>query len=462
MDEKNGIRRMVNQQLIAQIKANAITLTAELVWLQRIIEARLENHNTAKPALTMSLLAAPTLENNESMYANFIHHYGMNDSERMVVLLALSVHIRPQMLDVFLQVNDVLNRGYTEFGGIQGKTHSGFLPTGETALFLLAADDLQQRIEYQQLFDRDHYFAQHTILKLETVDKGEPLMSGQLVLADEIIDFLTTGELRKPDFSRDFPARLLTTEMAWDDLVLSAETIEQLTELQAWVAHEQTLMQQWGLGKRLRPGYKCLFYGPSGTGKTITATVLGKHMKKDVYRIDLSSVVSKYIGETEKNLERIFDRAENMNCLLFFDEADALFSKRTTISSSHDRYANQEVSYLLQRIEDFAGIVILASNFRSNFDDAFSRRFQAMVHFPIPNVQQRYRLWTDVLPDDVTLEESLSLQEIAAAYKLSGGTILNVIRYALLMTLQKNTTIMTRNNVLNGIRRELQKEGKTL
>ena len=453
---------MVEQQLIAQIKANAATLNTELVWLQSIMEERLENHNSGKPVLSINKLPAPRLEADESMYANFIHHYGMSPPERVVILLALAVHIRPQMLDVFLQSNELLNRAYTEFGGLQGKTHSGFLPTGETALFLIAADDLQIRLEYQQLFNRDHFFAQHNILKLESVDKGEPLNSGQLVLADEIIDFLTTGELRKPDFSRDFPARLLSTEMEWQDLVLSAETIEQLKELQAWVDHEQTLMQEWGLGKRLRPGYKCLFYGPSGTGKTITATVLGKHVDKDVYRIDLSSVVSKYIGETEKNLERIFDRAENMNCILFFDEADSLFSKRTNISSSHDRYANQEVSYLLQRIEDFSGIVVLASNFKGNFDLAFSRRFQAIVHFPMPNPQERYRLWKEVLPEALKLEKKLSLQEIADAYPLTGGTILNVIRYVLLMTLQKESSIISRNDVFNGIRRELQKEGKTL
>lgn len=462
LDGKNGICRMVDKQLISQIKANAASLDAELQWLQHIVELRLENHNSGKLAQSIEQLPAPLLDSDDSVYANFIHHYEMGTAERLILLLTLSVHIQPQILDVFLQTNEVLNRGYTEFGGVQGKTHSGFLPTGETALFLLAANNLQARLEYQQLFDRDHYFAKHNILKLIPVDKGEPLVSGQLVLADEIIDFLTTGELRKPDFSRDFPARLLTTEMEWDDLVLSPETLDQLQELQAWVDHEQTLMEDWNMAKRLRPGYKCLFYGPSGTGKTITATILGKRVNRDVYRIDLSSVVSKYIGETEKNLERIFDRAENMNCILFFDEADALFSKRTNINSSNDRYANQEVSYLLQRIEDFPGIIILASNFRGNFDEAFSRRFQANVHFPVPNAKERLRLWKEVLPKEIQLEKDLSLEEIAEKYKLSGGTIVNIIRYALLMALQKNNTVIHRNDLYNGIRRELQKEGKTL
>lgn len=453
---------MTTNQLTAQIQSNAKTLEAELNWLQKVIEVRMQDLQTEQIHSVLNSLEPPKLDASDSMYASFTQHYEMTVAERIAILVALTPHIRPQLFDIFLQENRVLKRGYTEFGGVQGKIHSGFLPTGTTLLFLLAGDDLELRLQLQQMFDRDHFFAKHNILKLEPVDKGEPLVSGQLVLADEIIDFLSSGELRKPDFSRDFPARLLTSEMDWQDLVLAPETLEQIQELHAWIDYEKTLMQDWHLGKRLRPGYKCLFYGPSGTGKTITATLLGKKMEKDVYRIDLSSVVSKYIGETEKNLERIFDRAENMNCILFFDEADALFSKRTNISSSHDRYANQEVSYLLQRIEDFSGIVILASNFKNNFDEAFSRRFQAIVEFPMPTPTERYRLWKEALPSQVELDEKTSLKAIAKDYKLAGGAILNIVRYALLMTLQKQAKIIDHNDLLTGIRRELQKEGKSL
>lgn len=447
----------------SRFEDNAATLQDDLAWLQQVIELRMQAHYEPQSADKVAALPEPPeIAADESMYAQFLHHYQMGPQERLTVLLALTPHIKPELLDIFFQINEVLKRGYTEFGGVQGKAHGGFLPTAETALFLLAGGDLALRFACQQLFDRDHFFARHNILKLEPADKGEPLISGQLVLADEIIDFLTTGELRKPDFSRDFPAKLLQTEMDWNDLVLSPMTREQLRELEAWIDYETVLMEDWGLGKRLRPGYKCLFYGPSGTGKTVTATVLGKRVDKDVYRIDLSSVVSKYIGETEKNLERIFDRAENMNCILFFDEADALFSKRTNISTSHDRYANQEVSYLLQRIEDFAGIVILASNFKGNFDDAFSRRFQAIVHFPMPNADERLRLWQEALPADVLLEKGLALEQVAEEYELSGGAILNVVRYALLMALHDKSNVVSARHLLEGVRRELQKEGKTL
>ena len=148
--------------------------------------------------------------------------------------------------------------------------------------------------------------------------------------------------------------------MAWDDLVLDDLVHEQVQEINTWLEHGATLMSDWGLYRKIKPGYRSLFYGPPGTGKTLTASLLGKTSGRDVYRIDLSMVVSKYIGETEKNLSKIFDTAENKNWILFFDEADSLFGKRTATNSSNDRHANQQTAHLLQRVEDFPGVVILA------------------------------------------------------------------------------------------------------
>jgi SpoVK/Ycf46/Vps4 family AAA+-type ATPase len=159
------------------------------------------------------------------------------------------------------------------------------------------------------------------------------------------------------------------------------------------------------MGKQIAPVYRALFYGPSGTGKTLTATLLGKEFSREVYRVDLSQVISKYIGETEKNLEKIFVQAENKNWILLFDEADALFGKRTQTKSSNDKYANQEVSYLLQRVENFNGLIVLASNFKNNIDDAFLRRFNSIINFTKPNVEERLELWTKALPKNATIKK---------------------------------------------------------
>jgi SpoVK/Ycf46/Vps4 family AAA+-type ATPase len=222
------------------------------------------------------------------------------------------------------------------------------------------------------------------------------------------------------------------------------------------------LMTEWGLENKIKPGYRTLFYGPPGTGKTLTATLLGKSTNREVYRVDLSMIVSKYIGETEKNLSKIFDVAQHKDWILFFDEADALFGKRTTASSSNDRHANQQTGYLLQRIEDFPGVIILASNLKENMDEAFSRRFQSMIHFTMPSPEERMLLWEKAFSGTCTLETDIDIEKIAEQYELSGGAIINVLRYCALTAIQKKGTVVSKNDLLEGIRREFKKENRTL
>ena len=194
----------------------------------------------------------------------------------------------------------------------------------------------------------------------------------------------------------------------------------------------------------------------------MTACLLGKDTGRDVYRIDLSLIVSKYIGETEKNLSNIFDQAENKNWILFFDEADALFGKRTSVSDSHDRYANQEVSYLLQRVEDYNGLVLLASNQKENMDDAFTRRFDNIINFSLPQPDQRLKIWEQAFSEKSSLSKDISLKEIAKGYELSGGAIMNAVGYASLMTLKKNSNEISKADLIAGVRKEYQKEGRTV
>ncbi len=257
-----------------------------------------------------------------------------------------------------------------------------------------------------------------------------------------------------------FPAQEISTELNWDDLILGEEVRDQIQGVSHWVKHNEKLMNDWQMGKRLRPGYKALFYGPPGTGKTLTATLLGNHTQKRVFRVDLSTVTSKYIGETEKNLASLFDRAQNRNWILFFDEADALFGKRTDVKDSHDRYANQEVSFLLQRVEIFDGLVVLASNLATNVDEAFARRFEQVVYFPMPSAGERHLIWKRALPTDVSLEPGTDLKGIATRYKLSGGMIMNVVRYACLQAISRNERILKQQDFMEGVRREYAKENR--
>ena len=173
-------------------------------------------------------------------------------------------------------------------------------------------------------------------------------------------------------------------------------------------------------------GLNILMSGPSGTGKTMAAEVLGSELNMGVYKVDLSSVVSKYIGETEKNLKNIFDAAEISSSIIFFDEADALFGKRTEVKDSHDRHANIETNYLLQKMEEYEGIVILATNFSQNIDEAFARRMHFRLSFPFPDADLRFRIWKNIFPEALPLSGDLNFKDLSELFQIAGGNIRNV------------------------------------
>ena len=349
-------------------------------------------------------------------------------NDRVIIMLALMPHTCPQALDIFFVQNKNFDRQYTEFGGWKGLSHGGFLPTGETASFIIAGEDMEKKKTVIRMFQRDYWFYTKNILRLEGAGDGEPFLSGQLRPSEEFLSHVLLDREYKPDYNIGFPAKRITTELEWKDMILDYNTLETLEEINTWIEHQHTIMEEWGLKRFLKPGYRALFYGPPGTGKTLAATLLGKKNNMDVYRVDLSMIVSKYIGETEKNLAKVFDMAENRNWILFFDEADALFGKRTSTNTSNDRHANQEVAYLLQRIEDFPGTVILATNLKSNIDEAFSRRFQSIIYFPMPDEELRAALWRSMLPKEWLGDDAEELIATAAQTELSGGSIANVVR----------------------------------
>ncbi|MGE0665170.1 MAG: ATP-binding protein [Sphingomonadales bacterium] len=434
------------------IPSNADNLDAALGVLARLVRARITGGELAENGeIRLAFF------DDGSRLGDFIRERQPPFDEYVMLLLALAPHVRPTLLDTEIRAALAREGDFPEIGGIRDDGSRTFLPTGETAAFLLAGDDLDGRFEVQRLFSPDHWFATDGVLRLEAPQGGAPLLSGRIVMARDWIERFTLGTAQAPAFSAAFPARRITTALGWEDLVLEADTRERIAELENWVAHGRTLMQEWGMEGRLRPGYRALFHGPPGTGKTLTATLLGKTTGRDVYRVDLSTVVSKYIGETEKNLAALFDQARNRDWILFFDEADALFGKRTSVKDAHDRYANQEVSYLLQRVEDFDGLVILATNFRANMDDAFLRRFNAIIRFPFPAEDERRDIWRRALPDRKGRED---LACALARFELSGGNIVNVVQFAAIKAIARGELAIGIDDAVKGIQREFEKEGK--
>ncbi len=445
---------------------NPITacLEREVAWFTQVCNARIEAYfkdDGAGPDLA-ALHPPPPLVDDASPYAALVREHGMGFAERLVLMLAFMPHLRPQALDWFLLQNAALQRGYTEIGGWRGKVHAGFLPTCETAAFLLAGSDLALRFEVAKLFKDSHYFTRSGMLRFDHQASGEPHFGAALLLSNEYLQRLSDGEVHKPDFSASFPAKLMQTKLTWSDLVLNSEVMEEVDHIVTWLRQPGRILQSWGLDKSVKPGYRTLFYGPPGTGKTLTASLIGQAVGLDVYRIDLSMVVSKYIGETEKNLASVFDQAQNKHWILFFDEADALFGKRTQASSSNDRHANQEVSYLLQRVEEFPGVVILATNLKANIDQAFSRRFQSEVYFAMPDVEQRRRLWQGLFRQPERLGGDVDFRRIAEKYELAGGALLNVAQYAAIRAVKHARNYIVQDDLITGIARELMKDGKTL
>lgn len=385
-----------------------------------------------------------------------------NVNEWIVLMLSLIPHIKPDFFERL--ITEYLPKGgdFPEFGGVKATNHRGLLPTGETVQFILAGDSIDQRLEVQLLFREEHFFFQQGIIWLEPVKEGEPMMSGRLIIAPEWIDKILFNREWAPRFGLDFPARHITTNMIWDDIVLHPRTLQQIKDISTWLEFHDKLFEDDNLKRKIKPGYRVLFYGPSGTGKTLTAALLGKQYKKDVYKIDLSQVVSKYIGETEKNLEQVFRKAETRDWILFFDEADALFGKRTNVQSSHDKYANQEVSYLLQRVEDYKGLLILASNFKNNLDEAFIRRFHSIIHFPMPGAQERFSLWTKTLPANLNHHDSINIRQLSDQYELSGASILNAVQLAALNCYQRNDQNLQQSDLIEGVRKVFLKEEKSI
>ena len=256
--------------------------------------------------------------------------------------------------------------------------------------------------------------------------------------------------------------RRVRPTFGWDDLVLPEDTLAQLREISTQITQRDVVFGKWGFGARLPLGrsVSVLLSGPSGTGKTMAAEVVANELGVELYQIDLAAVVSKYIGETEKNLDRIFNAAESANAILFFDEADALFGKRSEVRDSHDRYANIEISYLLQKMDQYEGIAsFLATNLRGNLDEALIRRLAFTVNFPFPDAASRRRIWERIWPADTPLAEDVDAQRLASEHRLPGGSIRNAALAAAFLAAEQGGPV-TMRHIGDAIRREYQKMGK--
>jgi ATP-dependent 26S proteasome regulatory subunit len=334
--------------------------------------------------------------------------------------------------------------------------------------------------KYKQRADLWSYFLKQYVtskeLDIETLSAQFLLTTGQIRDAVAFAQDLAVQAERRVQSSDLFQAARhysspnlsgladkIVPRFDWDDFILPEEQMCILKELVTTVRKRSLVLEEWGLGKKLvsSSGVTVLFAGPPGTGKTMAAEIIAGELEFDLYKIDLSRMVSKYIGETEKNLGRLFDEAANSSAILFFDEADAIFGKRSEVKDAHDRYANIEVSYLLQRMENFNGLTILATNLRANMDEAFTRRLQFAVNFPFPDKAERLRIWQTLLPATLPHKSDINFKLMADRFKLAGGSIRNIIVSAAYLA-AADGQVLTMEHLAHATRRELQKMGRLI
>jgi SpoVK/Ycf46/Vps4 family AAA+-type ATPase len=304
-----------------------------------------------------------------------------------------------------------------------------------------------------QIRDAVEEAANRAVLREEKNDSGSP---GAIHTED-----LYRGCHSQSNQKLSEMAQKVKPKYSWTDIMLPMDKLQQLQDICNHVKYRQMVYREWGFGAKLSlgKGLNVLFSGPSGTGKTMSAEIIAGRLGLVLYKIDLSNVVSKYIGETEKNLNRIFKEAETANCILFFDEADALFGKRSEVKDSHDRYANIEIGYLLQKMEEHEGVVILATNFLKNIDEAFKRRIHFSIYFPFPDEGYRLKIWQNIFPPQMPGSKDIDFEFLAKKFKLSGGNIKNIAVNAAFLA-AGDSPQMGMSHALLAAKRELQKMGK--
>lgn len=425
-------------------------LAAELAWLDEAVNSTIEAYFRGGNRAELPPMPTP----DHSPYGAMIQRHKLEETDRVVLIMALASQLQPALLDPFLIRNPNTDRSFSEFGG-QIPPVGGFQPTIDTVLFLLSGGSLERRLAVLPRFGQDAPLFCSGLLA------SSPQPGAQMVLepAPGVIQELSTGTGSAPRMGAGFPAQMAQTRLDWDDLILAPHTMDEIDAIVTWINHGPEILRSGAVAKRLNPGMRALFTGPPGTGKTLTATLLGKRTGRPVYRVDLSQVVSKWIGETEKNLATLFAMAEGRDWILFFDEADALFSERSSGGQANDRYANQEVSFLLQRIESFGGVAILATNLKSNIDEAFIRRFQAIVRFSLPGRKERTRLWEPLLSDHALFSPEIDISAIAADYEVTGAILTNVLRRVLVAAADQNLDVVPEALLRAAIERELFEAG---
>ena len=395
-----------------------------------------------------------------SHYSNFLIHWEADEISRMAIGLCFAQLYKPGTLSEFLSVLE--NPGLRQDVGGLFKDGSGrFYLTVRTIAFVIAGGDQEKYGYCSSCLTRKHRLFTEGLLLTENPLSESSFLDHAVYLNDIYYSTLLHGSLPVLDGESGFPATRSKAAHTLNDVVLDEKTRSNIDEIKTFAEQMNNL---WSLpdSEMYKGNCVCIFTGEPGTGKSHCAAALGNEFGMPVYIVNTAQLVSKFIGETEKNLEKVLDRFDNKNCILFFDEAESIFSKRTDVKDAHDRYANQEQSFLLWKMTKFHGIIILATNvqdIRQYFDKAFLRRFYRIINIPFPDYAERKKLWEKSLGKSFSYEEGLS-NRLAKDYQLTGGSIYNIISDGVIKALKAKTKIFTYELLEPALKSEFSKSGR--
>ena len=422
----------MNAMSIPNEALHAQALEMEMEWLATVINARLLQHFEQKP--DAPLVPAP-VPPTESAWSSLLSEGDFAQPERLVLALALAPHLRPEILDVLFVQNQNLNRGFTEFGGLKGIAYGGFIPTGETAAFLVAGASLHKRLELMRILGPEHPFSRRNILNLAPPEKGEPALRGRLAISDEWLKRLCGSTAVKPNLSSEFPAALCTTPLGFEQLVVDAHIQDQLQFLLSWnQRNEEWMHTVAGLAQHKR-GLVALLHGPAGVGKTFSATLLGKQSRADVYKVDLRHMGGGDTAQVQSGLARLFDMATARRWILLFENSDVLLENTSSATQASN------VACLRHHLKGFAGLALLESRRPLDAESAHMDPVDMAIKFEWPDYGQRLQLWRAHLPED-RAGGYIRMEDLAQCFKFTGAQIADVVYRASLKAAQRHDPLV--------------------
>lgn len=438
---------------IIHTSADVTCVAGELNWVSTCIARALS------PTETTRVPSPPALKT-FTAYGKLVTELQLSDIERAVFNVALAATFSPETLAPLAKA--ATDPKWTALtGGFFRKGTTQFVPTIRSAIFLLAGSDLAKRAHVTAwLHSKQRVFTSGVVVA-EPGFEQNVFLDYSISFNDQFLATVLNGESPRLDGDQGFPARRSTRKHTLSEVVLAAKTKEEIEKLRRFTRHMRTIWEM-NASKRYRNNFISIFSGEPGTGKSHTAEAIGNEFGLPVYKVNFAQMVSKYIGETEKNLEKVFDRFDRQPCILFFDEAESVFSKRTEVTDSHDQHANNMQSYLLQKIEEFSGVVVLATNVQNlfhHFDKAFQRRIRLIASFPFPDFPERLQLWNQSIESPFAFEEGLT-EELARNYQLTGGSIFNVVSDAILDAMDRQTERISFELIEPALQDEFKKTGR--